>query len=65
MTTDKNSNPPRRSHQPNRADRALQAHERQQAQGYREGEDLNPRNDRGQGSENTQAQGRGNDPDRR
>lgn len=35
-----------------------------QPQGWRDAEQLNPRNDRGQGSERSQAQGRGNDPDR-
>ncbi|MBW3551129.1 MAG: hypothetical protein KY442_10050 [Proteobacteria bacterium] len=64
MTTNKDSNPPGRTHQPNRPDRQPQAHERLQAQGYKDGEERNPRNDRGQGSERKQQQGRGNDPDR-
>jgi hypothetical protein len=64
MTTNKDDNPPRRVHPPDRPGAQSQAHERQQAQRYRSGEDLNPRNDRGQGDETTQAQGRGNDPDR-
>lgn len=61
MTTNKDSNPPGRIHQPNRADRK-QAHER--LQGNRDADELNPRNDRGTGSERTQAQGRGLDADR-
>lgn len=65
MTTNKDDNRPRRTHhQPDRPDRKPQAHERVQAQGYKSGEERNPRNDRGQGSERTQQQGRGNDPDR-
>jgi hypothetical protein len=63
MTTNKDSNPPKRIHQPNRGD-AKQAHEHLDAQGYRNADELNPRNDRGQGNERRQAQGRGNDPDR-
>lgn len=63
MTTNKDSNPPGRVHQPHRAD-GKQAHEHLDAQGYKHADELNPRNDRGQGDERRQAQGRGNDPDR-
>lgn len=63
MTINKDSNPPGRIHKPNRADRK-QAHEHLEAQGYKDADELNPRNDRGQGDERMQAQGRGNDPDR-
>lgn len=64
MTINKDSNPPRRISDPKRTDGQPQAHERLQDQGYKEGDELNPRNDRGQGDEREQAQGRGNDPDR-
>jgi hypothetical protein len=64
MTTNKDSNPPGRIHLSDRSDRQPQAHERLQAQGYKDAEDLDPQNNRGQGNERTQAQGRGNDPDR-
>ena len=63
MTTNKDDNPKGRIHQPNRADRK-QAHERLQAQGDKDADELNPRNDRGTGNERTQAQGRGLDADR-
>ncbi|CAA9334490.1 MAG: hypothetical protein AVDCRST_MAG71-1898 [uncultured Lysobacter sp.] len=64
MTTDKNDNPPARTGTPNRQKAQPQAHERLDAQGYKDAEELNPRNDLGQGSERAQGQGRGNDPDR-
>jgi hypothetical protein len=63
MTTNKNDNPPGRTSRPDNPDGKPQAHERLQAQGYKSGEERNPRNDRGQGNERTQKQGRGNDPD--
>lgn len=64
MTTDRNDNPRGRTSRPDRPDGKPQAHERQRAAGYRDGDELNPRNDRGQGSERSQSQGRGNDDDR-
>lgn len=64
MTTNKDDNPPRRTHKPNRPGGQPQAHERLQPEGYKEAEDRDPRDDRIQGSERTQKQGRGNDPDR-
>jgi hypothetical protein len=63
MTTHKDSNPTGRTHRPDRTDRT-QAHQHLDAQGYKDADELNPRNDRGQGDERRQAQGRGNDPDR-
>lgn len=63
MTMNKDSNPPGRIHQPNRPGRK-QAHEHLQAQGEKDADELNPRNDRGTGNERTQAQGRGLDADR-
>lgn len=64
MTINKDSNPQGRIHQPKRAGGNPQAHERLQPQGYKDGEERNPREDRVQGSERTQKQGRGNDPDK-
>lgn len=64
MTIDKDSNPPKRIHHPNRPDRKPQALERLRPEGYKSGEDQDPRDDRIQGSERRQKQGRGNDPDR-
>jgi hypothetical protein len=64
MTTNTNDNPPRRTSAPDRPDRKPQAHERLDAQGYRDAAELDPRDGRGQGTERTQAQGRGNDDDR-
>ena len=61
MTTNQDDNPPGRVSRPDRPDRQPQAHEIQDAQGDRDAEQLNPRDDRGQGSERTQSQGRGND----
>lgn len=65
MTTNRDDNPPGRISRPDRPDRKPQAHELEATQGYRDAEQLNPRNDRGQGQERTQQQGRGNDDDRR
>lgn len=64
MTTDRTDNPPGRVSRPDRTDAQPQAHERQQAGRYRNADELDPRNDRGQGSERTQSQGLGNDDDR-
>lgn len=64
MTIDKDSNPSPRIHRPGQPGGQPQAHERLSAEGGRDGEDLDPRNDRGQGSERSESQGRGNDPDR-
>lgn len=60
MTTNRDDNPPRRIHRPG----APQTREQLDAQRYREGDELDPRDDRGQGSERSESQGRGNDPDR-
>lgn len=62
MTTNRDDNPQRRTSKPTKSGHP-QAHERQQA-AYKSGEERNPRNDRGQGNERKQQQGRGNDPDR-
>lgn len=64
MTTNKDSNPPKRTSVPDRPDGEPQAHERLDSRGYKTADQLNPRNDRGQGDEREQAQGRGNDPDK-
>lgn len=63
MTTNKDDNPQGRTSRPDRADGQPQAFEREAARA-KSGDERNPRNDRGQGSERTQAQGRGKDPDR-
>ena len=64
MTTNKNDNLPGRTSPAGRADGKPQAHVLQSTEGYRDGEQLDPRNDRGQGPERTQQQGRGGDADR-
>lgn len=61
MTTQRNDDPPGRTSRPGRPDARSQAHELQSPQAHRDAEQLNPRDDRGQGSEREQAQGRGND----
>ncbi len=64
MTTDRNDNPPGRTSPAGRADGKPQAHGLQSTHGYRDGEQLNTRDDRCQGPERTQQQGRGGDADR-
>lgn len=61
MTIERDDNPPPRTRTPARADAAPQAHERLEAG---DADALDPRDGRGQGSERTQAQGRGGDPER-
>lgn len=63
MTTNKDDNPPGRTIQAKR----LQPQQQQQQQGpgpYRDADELDPHDARGHGDKRTQAQGRGNDPDR-
>jgi hypothetical protein len=62
MTTNKDSNPPGVVHQPQLTE-GDRSGPQKNADRYREGEELDPRNTRGRGDKRTRAQGRGNDPD--
>lgn len=63
MTTDRNDNPPR-VHRVDRPDGKPQAHAQFEAGRYHEADELDAFDDRGHGSERSQAQGR-SDQDRR
>ncbi len=57
MTTDKNDGPPR-VHRVDRPDGRSQAHQQFEAGRYREADELDAKDDQGQVSERSQAQGR-------
>lgn len=64
MTTNKDDNPEGRVVRPVRSDNTVGADGGTPQRPYRDGEQLDPQNARGHGDKRTQAQERGNDPDR-
>jgi hypothetical protein len=64
MTTDRDDQTPPRVHRVDRADGKSQAHQQAEAGRYRTADELDAFDDRGQGSQRSQVQGRGGE-DRR